>query len=728
MEMPPPSRDSIVAELETALGSSTFQGAERSKVLLRFLVEQTLGDRADRLKEYTIGAEALGKGDSFDPRSDPIVRAEASRLRSRLERYYATEGQTDPVVIALPKGSYVPQFRHRARPADAVEGPIAVPRSARSVGRDRLVWLASGVAAGVLAMAWWITARGTAIPDRPLMQFEIELTSGGVLGSDVGTDVTLSPDGTRIVFVARAADGIARLFTRRLDQPRVSELAGTDGALNPFFSPDGEWVGFWASGSLKKTAIDGGSPLVLCDTANFLGGSWGEDGYIVAALSFGKLARVPSASGLPTVLADLTSESIDPRWPQVLPGAKQVLFTAVGPPGPNGASIEALSLTDGARKVLVRGGTFGRYLSNGYLIYVNQGTLFAVRFDLAQMQVSSGTPIPLLDDVLYSFTFGFAQLDVSRTGTLVYRRSTARIAEWIDGAGRTEPLLTTPGQYIFPTLSRAGTRLAVAVTESGTSIVQMYERQRDRWTRVNALRGEYFPLWSPDGRVLILGSISGLHWVMSDGVAPPKPLTRRNAIQIPWSFTPDGTRLAYHERSASTGFDLWTVPVHATDDGLKTGEPELFLQTPAYETYPAFSPDGRWIAYGSGEYGKWEVYVRPFPNNGAREVQVSQGGGRIPHWLPNGHELLYRTDDQRLMVATYTIHGGAFVAEEPRPWWPGQLADTGVLSNFDLDLEGRRVLALLPATRLEGRQSPNHVTVTLNFSDEVRRRTDGFQK
>ena len=228
-----------------------------------------------------------------------------------------------------------------------------------------------------------------------------------MVGSEVGPDIVLSPDGTRIVFVARGGDGIARLHTRRLAEPTVNELPGTEGARVPFLSPDGQWVGFWASGHLKKTAIAGGSPLVLCDAVDLLGGSWGDDGNIIAAVSFGRLARVIAASGQSTVIADLAAESIDPRWPQVMPGARQVLFTAVGPQGPNAANIEALSLTDGTRKVLVRGGTYGRYLPDGHLIYVNQGTLYAVRFDLARMEVSPGTPTPLIDDVLYSFTFRF---------------------------------------------------------------------------------------------------------------------------------------------------------------------------------------------------------------------------------------------------------------------------------------------------------------------------------
>jgi len=720
-----PPRESIDAALERLLRSATFQGAERSKQLLRFVVDETVADRADRLKEYTLGAEALGKGDAFDPRTDPIVRAEASRLRARLERYYATEGQHDAVVIALPKGSYVPQFRDRVSSTDGPGKPAVAVTSPRSLSLT-LGWLAAGLAVGIATLTWWPARRTTSL-ERPLAQFEVELTSNGNLGSEVGTDVVLSPDGTRIVLIARGSDGTPRLQTRRLDEPLAHELPGTDGARSPFFSPDGLWIGFWAAGSVKKTAVDGGSPVVLCEAADLLGGSWGEDGSVIAALSGGKLARIPAGGGTPTVIVDLASESIDPRWPQLFPGGRHVLFTAVGPQGPDGASIEALSLSDGKRKILVRGGTYGRYLGNGHLIYVNQGTLFAVRFNLERMEVAPGTPTPLLDDVLYSFTFGFAHLDVSRTGTLLYRKSTSRgqsVVDWIDPSGRIEPLLATPGQYVFPTLSRDGRRLALAVTEGGRANVGIYERQADVLTRVSTIPGDFVPLWSPDGRVLMLGNRSGLYFVRPDDASPPKAWTHGNTYEVPWSFTPDGTRLAYHRYGNATGFDLWTAPIRVTEEGLAPGAPELLLQTPAYETYPAFSPDGHWLAYGSGAYGKWDVYVRPFPSDGSRPVQVSQGGGRIPRWLPNGHELMYRTDDQRLMIVTYVVEAGTFLAEKPRPWWSGQLADTGVLSNFDLDRGGTRVVALVPAPSTRSRQSPNHVTVALNFSDEVRRRVE----
>ncbi len=731
METQPLPRDSILAALDKILSSSAFTGAERSKTLLKFLVEHTVTDRADHLKEYTIGAEALGKGDSFDPRTDPIVRAEASRLRSRLERYYAVEGLADSVAVTLPKGSYVPRFETRV-PSDSSSGTALVgAASARSAWRPGSTWFVLGVAAGATAAAIWFLARQNPAEERPLMQFEVELHSRGALGSEVGSDVVVSADGNRVVFVSRGSDGVPRLHTRRLDQSTVSELPGTDGARSPFLSPDGQWVGFWASGSLKKTAIDGGSPVILCAAVDLSGGTWGTDGSIIAAIGFGKLARVPSSSGTPAVVVDLKHESIDPRWPQILPGNSSVLFTAIGPQGPNTANIEVLSLASGSRKVVVRGGTYGRYLSSGYLTYVNQGTLFAVPFDLNRMDTSSDAAIPVLDDVAYSSTFGFAQLDVSRTGTLVYRRSAARgqlIAAWLDRSGKTEPLLMRPGQYTFPRLSPDGQRVALAVTDSGITSISIHERQSERFTRLPPVLGEYSPTWSRDGRFLIVGSRTGLYWMTADGAGLPQVLVKSNTIDVPWSFTPDGTRLAYHELSPSTGFDLWTVHIRQTDNALSAGEPERFLQTPAYETYPSFSPDGRWLAYGSGEFGKWEVYVRPFPNHGSKQVQVSLGGGRIPRWLPNGRELLYRTDDQRIMVSTYSVRDGIFIVDKPREWTPIQLGDTGVLSNFDVHPAGTSAVGLMPAAKTEDQQSANHVTVVLNYFDEIQRRINRARK
>jgi eukaryotic-like serine/threonine-protein kinase len=722
MDQPPPSRDSILEQLNRVLASSSFEGAGRSKALLKFLVEESVSGKGGALKEYTIGSEALGRGESFDPRTDPIVRAEASRLRGRLERYYATEGRTDPVIIVLPKGSYVPQFQEQ-KP----EGRELPTSTRRELSRERnLLWGAAFLVVAALAFAAGILTHWRTRPSihQRVIQFDVALTSKGTIGGEVGTAVILSPDGTRVVFIAEGNDGVPHLYARRLEESQVTELPGTEGARVPFFSPDGLWVGFWAAEKLKKTSLEGGSPIVLCDAADLLGASWGENGQIIASFGGPMLLRIPASGGAPKVILDLSKKSEHPAWPQILPGGNAVLYTAISFSGPNYATIEALSLTSGETNVLARGGTFGRFLPGSYVTYVNQGTLFAVPFDLKRLQ-ARGSPTPVLEGVSYSSEFGYAELDFSRTGDLVYRKNSGGqlVVQWVDETGKTEPLLSRPGNYLWPRLSPNGKRLALSVTESGESGLWIYEGPPERFTRLPVPGTPHLPLWTPDGRFLVLGGAGGLTWLGADGTAKPHMLLPGNAPDVPvsWASSPSGTRLAFHRKGQATGFDLWTVPVHISADGLTAGKPEVFLQTPAFEVYPTFSPDGRWIAYGSNESGSWEVYVRAFPNDG-RWVQVSTTGGRIPLWSRTRHELLYRTDDQRIMAAAYEIKNGEFVIRSVRRWSPIRLADTGVLSNLDLGPDGKRMVGLFPAANPEDQDSENHVTFMLNFADEVDRR------
>lgn len=313
------AHDGPLEQLDRVLASATFRGAERSSTPLRFLVEETVDGRAERLKEYTLGAEGLKRGDSFDPRTDPIVRAEASRLRSRLERYYATDGSTDPIVIVLPKGSYVPQFR--TREIDAARGGATGAVGGTSSGeRHRwpaLAWFAVGavVAIGSFVAGLWLATERTVVIPEVFSRFDVRLDTPGSLSSEVGAPVVLAPDGTRLVFVASGADGVTRLSTRLLSEAYTIELPGTEGARGPFFSPNGRWLGFWATGKLKKIAVDGGSPIVLCDAADLLGASWGDDGTIVATLnSTGTLWRVPANGGAPERVGEVRTDGASPRW------------------------------------------------------------------------------------------------------------------------------------------------------------------------------------------------------------------------------------------------------------------------------------------------------------------------------------------------------------------------------------------------------------------------------
>ena len=715
-------RGAIQTQLERMLSSAVFRRAERSSALLRFIVERTLEGDADRLKEYTLGAEALGRGESFDPRADPVVRAEASRLRARLEQYYQTAGRGDPVVIALAKGSYVPRFGPNTGTREAAAETSAAENRVWRFARSPVVAWGCAAAGAVMAALAWLAGRPAQQHLLPA-QFEVELRSEGLLASDVGTTVVLSPDGTRIAFVSRDADGRTHLNVRSLDRAVANRLAGTDGARGPFLSPDGRWLGFWAGGKLKKIAVEGGSPVVLCEASDLLGASWGDNDTIIAALGApGQLVRIPAAGGTPTVAIDLSAESTVVRWPQLLPGGESVIYTAMSGAGADRANVEVQSLAGGNRKVLVNGGTFGRYLRGGYLTYVNQGTLYAVRMTLSPVSVH-GAPVPLLDDIAYSPLFGYAQADVSRTGMLVYRKGSEgrqSVIDWIDRAGNSTPLIANPGRYGWMRLSPDGQRLALTTYESGIAAISVYDLETAETTRVTTGPGEYTGLtWLPGG-IVAFGGATGLGWVQATGPADSGPLMPVKAAQTPWSVSPDGGRLAYHERGADTGFDLWTVPLLPSAKGRSVGSAEPFLRTRAFEVYPSFSPDGRWMAYASNESGAWEIYVRRYPDDG-RKTRVSSSGGVVPFWSPNGSELFYRSEANRVMVVGYKAGGASLTLGAPRPWSPHPLMDTGVLPNFAVDASGERIIALRPAPGRDP-QSPNHVSVIVNFDEEVRRR------
>jgi serine/threonine-protein kinase len=505
-----------------------------------------------------------------------------------------------------------------------------------------------------------------------------------------------------------------------LDEQATTELPGTEDARGPFFSPDGDWVAFLAGGKLKKTQVNGGSPVVLCDATDELGGTWGRNGWIVAALDKGKLSRIPEAGGTPSVLLDLSSERSSPVWPEFLPTG-DVLFTSLGPAGPDGANIEAVSPTTGKRTFLARGGTFGRYLGNGYLTYINQGTLFAVPFDVEGLQ-SRGTPAPVLEHIAYSPGFGFAQVSFSRTGAMIYRKDTASalVVDSRDQEGKTQTLLAQPGHYLWPRISPQKQRLAFSITESGMSTIAVYDRRTDMTTKLPFSNGVHIPLWTPDGQFLIVGGFDGLSWIRADGLGKPQTLLKSANVSVPWSISPDGHRLAFHQLNPATGFDLWTVSIQSSAGGFTAGTPEVFLQTPAFETYPSFSPDGKWISYASNESGVWEVYVRQFPDRGLK-VRVSSNGGRISFWSPDTHELFYRTDDQRVMVATYRSQAGSFEILSVRQWMPFRLADTGVLANLDLSADGKEFVFLVPAPIPENQQTENHATYISDFFNEISR-------
>jgi tRNA A-37 threonylcarbamoyl transferase component Bud32 len=438
-----------------------------------------------------------------------------------------------------------------------------VPASSKATSRPGILpWVVAAALLTVVAAAlgFGLYRATRPVDPKPLVRLDVDLGPDVSLGSAAGVGAIISPDGTRLVYVSQN-----RLFTRRLDQPKGTELAGTDAAYQPFFSPDGQWVAFFGDGKLKKISVEGGAAIALCDYSGIpQGGSWGKDGNIIAALNNASvLSRIPSAGGTPTPVTQLAPGEIVHIWPQVLPGGKAVLFTSRTAIAANASNIEVMTLADRRRQTLVRGGTFGRYLPSGHLIYMNRGTLFAAPFDLDKLEVR-GTPVPVLEQVAYSL-YGDAQLDFSRSGTLVYRggEETGLVTvAWLDGAGKVQPLLAKPGVYGRPALSPDGQRLALEVTEGSGSDIWVYDWRRDTMTRLTSTGTTNGPVWSPDGRYIVFRALgTGTSWTRSDGAGKPQPLTQSKNTQFPGSFAPDGKRLAFHELGSGTLYDIWTVPL-----------------------------------------------------------------------------------------------------------------------------------------------------------------------
>jgi serine/threonine-protein kinase len=716
----PVAREEVLRELERILASRAFQGAGRSGALLRFLVERTRAGHADELKEYTVGAEALGRGESFDPRTDAIVRVEVSRLRNRLSHYYATEGTANPVRIAVPKGSYVPIFESAPR----------IPRSRPELWR-RAALAAALVVVAVGALALWFSSwQGQASPPDTVTRLELDLgDTVSMRSTQVGSSsVVISPDGRRLVFVS-FRNQEPRLMTRALDQIDGSEsveLPGTAGVRGPFFSPDGRSVGFLAGKRLWKTRVDGGEPTVICDATELLGASWGDDGSIVAALTATGLVRVSSNGGTPEPIA---GAPVGARWPQVLPGSKAVLYTA-GQPGPGALRIDVLSLADGTARTLMEGVSYARYLASGHLAWVARQTLFVASFDLQRLELT-GPPVPVVEDIAPSMYAG-ADFDVSNTGTLVFRRKPGgrtSTVHWLQRSGQATPLLAAPAEYFMPSVSPDGSQLAFSLGETPrVEDFQILDLRSGAIVKPVTAGIRAFATWvPPDGRFLVgVGSSGEIRWMRTDGSeAAGTLLAIPDAALLPWSFDGSGRRLAFYQRGASdegsVTFDLWTVPVTVDGDALTAGTPEPFVVSDAFEIYPAFSPDGRWIAHVSMEEDAYQIYVRQYPDSG-RKWRVSDQGGTVAAWSPDGRRLFYQSLDHRVMAVDFRVVDGEFQPEPPQLWIDAQLADTGMGPGFEVAPDGRLVALMAPPGSVPP-QGASNVTLVLNFFAEVKRRT-----
>ena len=620
-----------------------------------------------------------------------------------------------------------------------IEDAIAAPKDsgatqsapAKRVWSDRLAWPAAAVAFALIAIGLAVVlVLRTPRPLRP-MRLSAEFGVDASLSTNFGPSAILSPEGTQLAVVASGADQKQRLYVRSLDQLQAIALSGTENARDPFYSPDGQWIGFFADGKLKKISVLGGAAVTLCDAPYDRGGSWGEDGSIVfAADALVPLSKVSSAGGTPQPLTTLDKQAGEAtqRWPQVLQGGKAVLFTSSNGSDVEGAEIVVLSIAAGWRKAVLRGGFYARYLPSGHMVYMHEGTLFSVPFDLQRLEVI-GQPAPILDGVVTNPNGG-AQFSFSDIGNFAYVAGRAGGQNvsiyWMDREGRFQPLRETPAEYYNPAFSPDGKRLALEISDGKRRDIWLYDWERDALTRLTFAGVQNVePVWTPDGTRIVYSSQEkdgtiNLWWMRADGAGDAQRLTESKSSQYARSWLPDGKVLAFHQYNTDTNWDIMTLPIEGNEkSGWKPGEPKPFVNSAFLEREPAFSPDGRWLAYHSNETGVLEVYVRPFPGPGGK-WQISNGGGVAPKWSRDSKELFYRTTtNSKIIVVTYTASGDSFHAGKPQLWSPGEFTDRGTTYNFDLHPDGKR-FAVLKTPGTDKTSPVNKVSFIFNFFDELR--------
>ena len=531
----------------------------------------------------------------------------------------------------------------------------------------------------------------------------------------------LSPDGTRLVYAARVAAG-SQLHMRRLDQLEVEPLAGSEGALLPFFSPDGQSIGFISAGRIGRTPATGGAPVTITEwppELGFTGASWGPDGTILFGRISSPLLRVPANSGTPVPLMELSEAAgeIDHHSPFHLPDGAAILFNIHA--GREIFRLAARSFVTGEQRILVQDGFSPRYAATGHLVFARGSTLLATPFNLERLAIA-GPEVALIENLATVQDSGAAAYSISDNGTLAYVPASSRAGRtlvWVDRTGRVEPAALPPQAYSFPSLSPDGRRLAVQVADGRRSDIWIHRFADGAATRLAVEGLNSRPAWTRDGQHVTFSIRRGedrfLFIQTVDGTAPGETLTSSRRTDL-WagSWTPDGQALAFVDAPPT---DISDIKLFRRSGG--TVEP--LIAGPATQRGPSFSPDGRWLAYESNETGRFEVYVRPFPASGVPR-QISTNGGGLARWSSDGREVFFMLA-RRLYAAPIrtapTLEVGA-----PRLLFELSFGPTGGGVGpppWDVTPDGQRFIFVKPG---DDELAPLPIHIVENWFEELKRR------
>ena len=659
------------------LGTAAYMSPEQAK-------GKPVDKRADIwafgcvLYEALTGRQAF-VGDSVTDILTAVVRAEPD--------WSALPSGTPAAVVQLLKRclrkAHAKRLRDAGDVAIALEEALDEPMSETPPPRlptRALPWVVAAVTAGV---AIWSLAR-TPAPLAPSMQLSLPMNVSLAWDGVGSSSIAISPGGDRLVYVA-TRDDRRQIFLRALDEIEGEPIAGTEDGQGPFFSPDGQRLGFFADGKLKKVSVSGGRAVTLCDAPIPSGGTWGPDDTIVfAPLDSGGLSQISADGGAPTVFTTLDEGERSHYHPRFLPGGRAVLF--VIETMQEGRLVVQETAT-GARHLLVAGGpTDPRYLASGHVAYTESDSLMVAPFDPERLKLN-GPPVPVVEDL--ATTGSSRHFDFSSLGWLAYSASAGASRErrllWVNRDGDEEALTAPTRLYAGVRLSPDGRQIRVGI--SGDRDVWVLDNDRNALTRVTFEEESRSGVWSPDGEYLAVNSVRGgyrnVYRIRADGTGEPEQLTATELPSNVNSWSPDGQVLVFTERHPDTGRDLMLVEA----DGGRA--PDFFLQTRFNEGAAKFSPDGQWLAYVSDETGRAEIYVRPYPGPG-RKWQISSEGGTEPVWSRDGRELFYR--DGYTMMSVDIGQGAELTPGRPKLLFRRPYRKALWSPNYDIANDGRFIM------------------------------------
>jgi len=604
--------------------------------------------------------------------------------------------------------------------------PASAETSAVSPARRfaRLSWsiaaIASLVALVAIGALAWVSRAARKGPAATPRISRMTIASSGPTAVAIGGKRTLAitPDGKRVVYIG---DGGKQIFVRPLDQLEATAIVtGTAPLTFVFVTPDGQSVGFDEGNTIRRVALAGGPISTFAKPILHQGATWAADDTVIIGSYAAGLQRV-SAGGAVAVLTQTAPErgELAHTWPEMLPGGRAVLFTVLAAKGGlTAAQVAVLDVATGTSTVLVRGGSHAHYVSSGHLVYTAGETLKAVRFDLASLTLR-GTPVTVLPHVLTN-PRGGGQFDVAADGTLAYVDATSATSArpttlaWVDRQSREEPLTAPARPYRQPRVSPDGTRVALAMSESGAgpdTNIWLWDLARRKLNQLTLTSSGYaYPVWTPEGRRLIFHKpVGNMFWQSADGTSATELL--KSGAGLPSGVTRDGKRLLF---DSPGNRDVMMLE-------LDTGRIQQLVATlSANERNGVVSPDGRWLAYESDSSSQFEIYITPFPDVDGGLWRISTAGGTRPLWAPNGRELFYVAPDGAIMAARVHPRGAAWSAESPVKLFVGPYA-TGAPSsgrNYDVSADGARFLMVKePANEA----ATAYIVVVQNWFEELNR-------